>query len=48
MKNQLSNIALEGTHSGDVVVGLFIVDRGKPIGAFRFELHGLGAAGRKG
>jgi len=37
MKNQISNIALEGTCSGDVVGGLIILDRGKPSGAFVFE-----------
>jgi len=37
MKNQLSNIALEGTCSGDVVGGLYTVDRGKPSGAFVFN-----------
>jgi hypothetical protein len=33
MKNQLSNIALEGTCSGDVVGG-FYLGPGKPSGAF--------------
>jgi len=35
MKNQILNIALEGTRSGDVVGG-FTVNRGKPSGAFYF------------
>jgi hypothetical protein len=34
MENQLSNIALEGTCSGDVVGGFIILDRGKPSGVF--------------
>jgi len=37
MKDQISNIAIEGTCSGDVVGGLSTVDRGKPSDAFVFK-----------
>ncbi len=37
MNNQLKNIALEGTSSGDVVGGLLSWAEGKPSGVFVFE-----------
>jgi len=44
MKNQLSNIAPEGTHNGDVVSGLLLWTVGKPSGAFVLKggLYGNG------
>jgi len=46
MKNSLSNIALEGICSGDVVGGLLLW-AGESLQAL-FLPHGIGAAGRKG
>jgi hypothetical protein len=41
MKTKLKNIALEGTHSGDVVGGFYLGNRGNPSGAFVFSERGL-------
>jgi hypothetical protein len=41
MKNQLPNIALEGTHSSGVMSRLFTLGRWKPLG-FLFLKEGLG------
>ena len=40
MKNQLSNIALEGTHSREAMSGLLLWTEGMPSGALFFAERG--------
>jgi len=41
MKNQSTNIALEGICMGDCADGFITVDRGKPSGVFHFRKRGI-------